>query len=82
MAKYDPLHEHLKGVSSDLREIRLVFSLIESILGARLPVSAHIHQAWWANETVGGHVQARAWMDAGWRVEAISLEAEWVMFHR
>lgn len=82
MAKYDPLHEHLKDVPSDRREIRLAFSLIESILGAGLPASARIYQAWWANETVGSHVQARAWMDAGWRVEAISLEAEWVLFCR
>ena len=82
MAKYDPLKEHLIGISSDVGEITMGFSQIARVLGANLPDSARIYPAWWANETVGSHVQARAWMDVGWRVEAMNLKAEWVTFRR
>ena len=82
MGKYDPLQKHLMGIASNVREIRMTFSQIENILGAKLPHSAHVHRAWWANETVGSHVEARSWMEAGWRVETVNFAAETVRFTR
>jgi hypothetical protein len=45
-----------------------------------LPASARRYSAWWSNEVEGRHAQARAWVDAGWRVENVNLTAETVPF--
>jgi hypothetical protein len=64
MAKYDPLGRHLKRSKSAVLE--LSFSDIERIIGAMLPNSASLPQ-WWENETAErGHVQCRAWREAGY----------------
>ena len=65
MAKYDPLRDWLKACGKD--EVALSFLEIEGVLGDTLPQSADDHRAWWANEPKGRHVQARAWLDAGYR---------------
>jgi len=44
----------------------MTFLEIERILGFALPESAYIHSAWWAN---GGHSQAYAWLNAGYKVK-------------
>ena len=44
--------------------------LTESILGFSLPRSAYTYNAWWSN---GGHTQADAWMNAGYRVTGIDF---------
>ncbi len=49
------------------------FSEIEAILGERLPVSARRHGAWWANERVGTHSHARAWLAAGFETSPVAL---------
>lgn len=74
MAKYDPLFEHLRRLSRD-DEHRPTFDQIERILGFKLPKSARTHQAWWANGKDGRHVQANAWLDAGWRTKDLDLKA-------
>lgn len=43
------------------------------ILGFRLPKSAGTYRAWWVN---GGHSQAAGRMNAGYRVDEISLTGE------
>ena len=45
----------------------MTFAEVERLIGAPLPTSAYWYQAWWANNHTS-HVQARAWMAAGWRV--------------
>lgn len=65
MSKYDPLRHSLQARSRG--DAELTFEEIEEILGFELPRSAREHNAWWANER-GTHVQAKAWMDAGWQV--------------
>ncbi|GAB6390927.1 MAG: hypothetical protein MdMp014T_0300 [Treponematales bacterium] len=49
----------------------LTFSDIKRILGFPLPPSASVHRPWWANDV--SHSQAKAWLDAGWQVESVSL---------
>jgi hypothetical protein len=80
MAKYDPLHDYLASRTEPL--LKLSFAEIERILGAPLPASAWEHQAWWANETAGSHVEARAWLDAGYRTQGLDLNAETIEFVR
>ena len=82
MAKYDPLRDYLRNRS--VHRVTLTFDWIEDIIGAVLPPSAHTYYEWWANEdpeeTV--HVQAVAWMEAGWEVESVDFLNERVIFVR
>jgi hypothetical protein len=43
---------------------------IGGIISDKLPSSAYKYIAWWAN---GGHIQANAWLDAGWKVQYVKL---------
>ena len=61
--------------------MRLTFNEIARLVGA-LPASAWQHREWWGNEAEGQHVQAHAWLDAGWRVAVIDQRDEWVEFER
>ena len=75
--KYSSLTRHLAGV--DVSSISLTFAEIDMIVGG-LPPSARQYSAWWANEE-HGHVQARGWLDAGFRVSAVELDS-FVTFQR
>lgn len=77
MGKYDPLNQFL--ASSEKDSVRLTFSVIENLLGQTLPRSAYIHKEWWAN---GGHSQAYAWLDAGYKVEEVNLGAGIAVFSK
>lgn len=79
MSKYSALCHHLENEAGT--SIQLSFDEIDSIVGG-LPASARRHPAWWSNEVEGSHVQAHAWLDAGWRVAHANLTAERVRFTR
>jgi hypothetical protein len=77
--KYKPLQTRLKQTTGS--RVRFSFREIEAILGFALPKSARAHAPWWAN--VGGsHVQAEAWMGAGWRTCQVDVPGERVSFER
>ena len=77
--KYRKLRVYLEA--HPRREWRASFSNIESILGFKLPASAHKHSAWWSNERNGGrHSQAVAWSAAGWETAEVDMEAETLLF--
>ena len=78
MGKYGVLADHLRHAASP---VSMTFDEIDDLVGG-LPASARRHRAWWANEADGRHVQARAWVQAGWRVEDVSLTQERVRFSR
>ena len=80
MAKYDPLEVHLREV--DQAHLDMKFETIESIIGDALPASARIYREWWSNEVIGTHVQAHAWVRAGWSVKSVNLESGRVAFTR
>ncbi len=82
MAKYDPLKQYLLNLPPDKNDITLTFDQIGKIIIRNLPQSAYIHRAWWSNEAHGIHVSAHAWMDAGWRVDAVNQSEHWVRFIR
>jgi hypothetical protein len=77
MDKYFPLMQYLQksGKSSEF----LTFAEIEQILEDSLPPSASNYFAWWANHL--HNYQAKGWMQAGWRVDRVSL-GESVVFER
>ncbi len=66
--KYDPLKGHLIYSANDT--VSLKYDEIERIIKNILPASAHKYREWWAN---GGHIQADAWLNAGFRVDSVKL---------
>ena len=82
--KYAPLFVALRGARpSTGRDLRMTFAHLEGVIGASLPASARRYREWWGNErerTDGRHVQARAWMAAGWEVRTVDFANEEVVF--
>ncbi len=76
--KYEPLSRYLEN-AQDIEA--LSFAEIERILGAPLPASARKHEAWWSNNP-RGHVNAQAWLAAGYRTERVDLRGEAVVFRK
>lgn len=74
---YSPLTRELGMAAGD---VSLTFEELEDLLDRGLPASARLHRAWWANDE--SHSHARAWLEAGYRVDSVSLEAERVRFGR
>lgn len=79
--KYAPLQMHLNGLPRSEGRAQLSFAAIERIIGDKLPPSARAHREWWSNHA-GSHVQARAWLEAGWEVDSVDQEAQTVAFRR
>ncbi len=76
-SKYLPIAGYLSGQSSN--EVRVSFAELERILGEPLPASARIHRAWWSN---GGRVQSSSWIEAGWVVGKVDMQAQTLTFFR
>lgn len=75
---YHGLERHLAGVPE--RRVTLSFQRIEDLIGDRLPRSARTDHTWWANSSDPSRVQARAWMNVGWKVDEVNLTTESVTF--
>ena len=80
MSRYDPLRDYLQRQQA--ATVRLRLDEIESLIAAPLPASARRHRPWWANETAGAHVQARAWLAAGYRIAEIDTNRGYATFVR
>lgn len=76
VSKYDPLYWHLDDATG---AVTLTFAEVADLVGG-LPPSAYEHPSWWSRNT-SRHVQARAWVDAGYHADA-DLAARTVRFHR
>lgn len=76
---------HLRDKPSSMEEATLAFRQIEEIMGDQLPESAFNYREWWANQSdVKRRPHARAWINAGFFVDAVHLEKSngWVRFKR
>jgi hypothetical protein len=78
VGKYDALGQWLLRAGDG--PIEVSFRELDRIVPGGLPASARTHQAWWANEEVGSHVQARGWLAVGRFVERVDLNAQIVRF--
>jgi hypothetical protein len=78
MGKYEALRSQL-AVRGEV--VQMTFQEVADIVGG-LPPSAFMHSAWWSNEVGGSHVQAHAWMGAGFRVDDVDLLKQRVRFRR
>lgn len=76
--RLDPLYKWL--CASSEQRISVTFEQIESIVGIKLPHTARKNTAWWANEKhfPSHHVHCRAWLDAGFHTENMSIPEETV----
>lgn len=76
-------YESLKVFLKSRREARVRMSFADVAKAARtpLPRSAYRYAAWWANDSTS-HVQARAWLEAGFKTAEIDMEAQRVEFVR
>lgn len=79
MSKYEPLGQFLAGSKNAV--VELTFAEIERIIGAKLPTSAYEYPAFWSNNPTG-HVNARAWVDAGFESEQVDIHHRRVVFRR
>ncbi len=79
MGKYDPLRRYMSALMQP--EWTAGFDELGEILGKPLPPSASEHRTWWANHG-GQMVHQQAWLDAGWRVDAVDLSRRQVVFRR
>ena len=80
--KYTPLEKYFTTLPASQQDVTLSFEQIERILNYNLPSSAERYQAWGNNELVGSHVQAHAWIDAGWHKDTVNFTQKWVRFQR
>jgi len=71
----------LQSKPGNIDNVILPFDVIEDIIAAKLPSSARLYRAWWANDAVG-HIQSQQWLAAGWRVSYINLTDGRVTFIR
>jgi hypothetical protein len=77
--KYEPLRRYLQAEGRS--SLELTFEDVERIIGARLPASARTHAAWWSNNATG-HVNAAAWVSAGFKTERLDLAAQKLTFRK
>ena len=77
MAKYDPLRHYL--ASKPGPTLQMPFDEIAKLVDG-LPPSAADHRQWWENSD--SHVQAQAWMAAGWEIDSVDVVSRTVRFRR
>ena len=81
-SKYRPLGRYLENLSSDQDETTLSFSLIEEILGDKLPKSAFQYKEPWYFEQNPRSPHKQCIQEAGWKVESVNLTHKRVSLRR
>ena len=79
-SKYYPLFEHLQQCKQE--ETTLTFTKIETVINNSLPASAFNKRNWWSNRDSASALQAKAWVNAGYHVEAVDLTQQTVAFRK
>ncbi len=83
MAKYAPLESYLLLADQKQDEIVLSFAQIEAIIGANLPPDAYNPSGtWWRNTNDAKRPQAKAWLNAGWKIAGSNQAGKQVRFVR
>ncbi len=77
--KYNLLKAHLAGQSAD--RVAMSFAEVAAAAKVKLPASAYRYAQWWENDAVH-HVQAKAWIEAGYRTEQVDLAGQKLVFAR
>jgi hypothetical protein len=77
--KYGSLCAFLTARSES--RISMSFAEVAAAAKVRLPASAFRYPQWWQNDAEN-HVQAKAWLEAGYKTENVNLDAQRVDFVR
>jgi len=77
--KFDLLRNYLTRRASFTGKITLTFAKVEGIISDNLPFAAIRDENWWTNKN---SAHARAWLNAGWKVENINLKDRNITFAR
>lgn len=80
MSVYQPLGDYLAHLFTD--HVNLTFADVERIIHRKLPPSARTRSVWWANDHSSPGRCCAAWLNAGWKVDSISLSRQMVSFAR
>ena len=76
--KYRFLSDYLHQSNSS--RVKLTYSEIEDILKFKLPDSAVMHRAFWANTT--SHSIALSWLSVNYSVVEVNLEEKYIIFEK
>lgn len=79
-SKYGALTGHLKFRAAFTGSVKLSFAKIDGIIGENLPIGAYRDEKWWSNSP--NNIHAKAWLDAGWKVQEVNLEEGYVVFKK
>lgn len=79
-AKYENLKNWLINRGETETNIQVGFADIEILFGEKLPDLAKQHRSWWSNDNK--YKQSLAWLEVGWRIEDVDLDAGTVNFRR
>ncbi len=77
--KYRRLFEHLRNAAEGGEQVLAMPIAEVDALVDGLPPAALTKKQWWSATTTA---QARAWTDAGWRVEVVGFRQQRVAFRR
>jgi len=80
VSKYDSLKRYLRFRAAFTSTVKLSFAKIDGIIGENLPITAFRNEKWWSNSPSSAH--AKAWLDAGWRMQEANLDEGYVIFQR
>ncbi len=79
ISKYEALKRYLKYRAAFTNVVKLSFAKMDGIMGDNLPMSAFRNEKWWSNSP---SVHAKAWLDAGWKMQEVNLEQGYVVFQK
>ena len=77
---YAGLESHLKFRAAFTSLVTLKFARIDGLIGTNLPMAAYRDPLWWSNTSSSLH--AKAWLDAGWEVQAVNFKDGTVTFKK
>ncbi|MEM3700945.1 MAG: hypothetical protein QXL57_08815 [Candidatus Bathyarchaeia archaeon] len=77
--KYGALTNYLKFRAAFTNTVKLSLAEIDGIIKDNLPINAYKNEEWWNNPT---NAHAKAWIDAGWKVQKINLKEGYVIFQK
>ena len=80
IGKYKALKRYLKYRAAFTNVVKLSFAKMDGVMGDNLPMSAFRNEKWWSNSP--STVHAKAWLDAGWKMQEVNLEEGYVVFQK
>jgi len=80
IGKYEKFKRYLKYRAAFTNVVKLSFAKMDGIIGDNLPMSAFRNEKWWSNSPSSVH--AKAWLDAGWKMQEVNLDEGYVVFQK